>query len=88
MGLNRTERAILELYILLHQYEAFDNLVCLLGNDLNSRQALRILSTLLEIPVEKVAAAFLSDSRFSRSALLTLDRAGTRNLRGKFDPLG
>jgi SpoVK/Ycf46/Vps4 family AAA+-type ATPase len=87
MGLNRTERAILELYILLHQYEAFDSLVCLLGNDLNSRQTLRILSTLLEIPAEKVAEAFRSDSRFSRSALLTLDRAGTRNLRGKFDPL-
>ena len=66
------EKQILEFVILLKQYDILDNALSLLGGELNTSRAKRILSTLLEIPIEQINEIFSVHSTFSRSALLLL----------------
>jgi len=72
--LNSNEKQILEFVILLKQYDILDNALSLLGDELNITRVKRILSTLLNIPMEAINEAFSPQSTFSRSAILTLDR--------------
>jgi len=67
------EKKILEFVILLKQYDILSNALNLLGSGLNTSRTKRILSILLDIPIEKINDIFSSYSTFSRSALLLLD---------------
>ncbi len=73
ISLNLYEKQILEFVILLKQYDILENALSLLGLEINISRAKRILSTLLDIPIESVNEIFSAQSTFSRSALLTLD---------------
>ena len=59
--------------ILLKQYDILSNATGLLGNgNWHTSRTKRMLSTLLDIPIEQINETFASHSTFSRSALLTL----------------
>ncbi|HHD81754.1 MAG TPA: ATP-binding protein [Campylobacterales bacterium] len=70
--LTEEEKQVLEFVILLKQYDMLDNALSLLGGDLSSSRAKRILNVLLEIPIEKINDMFAANSTFNRSALLIL----------------
>jgi len=66
------EKQVLEFVILLKQYDLLDNALSLLGGELNTSRAKRILNILLDIPLEQINEMFSAHSTFSRSALLIL----------------
>jgi len=66
------EKQVLEFVILLKQYDMLDNALSLLGGELNSSRAKRILNILLDIPIDAINDVFAANSTFSRSALLIL----------------
>ncbi|CAA6810056.1 MAG: ATPase, AAA family [uncultured Sulfurovum sp.] len=66
------EKQVLEFVILLKEYDMLDNALSLLGGELNSSRAKRILNVLLEIPIEPINDMFSAHSTFNRSELLTL----------------
>ncbi len=67
------EKQILEFVILLKQYDILSNATALLGNgNWHTSRTKRMLSTLLDIPIEQINELFASHSTFSRSALLML----------------
>jgi len=67
------EKQILEFVILLKQYDILSNATSLLGNgNWHTSRTKRMLSTLLDIPIEQINELFASHSTFSRSALLIL----------------
>ncbi len=71
--LNSYEKQILEFVIILKQYDILSNATSLLGNgNWHTSRTKRMLSTLLDIPIEQINETFASHSTFSRSALLTL----------------
>jgi len=85
MDLNHYEEQILEFVVLLNQYDVLDDTADLLGDKLNSRQAKRELSRILDIPLKAVDDAFCSTSKFSKSSIITLDKRNTHDLRNKIE---
>jgi len=85
IGLNSDEEKILEFFVLFRQYDLFARAISLLGNDLNTSQSLKILSTLLEIPTKRLNLIFRSDSRFSKTSLVTLNKKHTNSFYNKFE---
>ena len=81
--LNPYEKQILEFVILLKQYDILSNALGLLGGSLNTSRSKRILSTLLEIPIEQINDTFSVHSTFSRSALLLLNSEEDYSLNAK-----
>jgi len=79
MKLNKQEEAILEFVILVKQYDILDLAVGQLGNDLNSSQVKRALSLILNIPKKKIDKAFVSNSKLSKSSLVTIDKNNNTN---------
>ena len=77
------EKQILEFVILLKQYDILSNALGLLGGSLNSSRSKRILSTLLDIPIEQINEVFSAHSTFSRSALLLLNSDEDYSLNAK-----
>ena len=87
IDLKKYEKKILEFTILLHQYEILDDAVGFLGRDLNTTQVYKTLSIILDIPLQKVRDAFSSESIFSKSSILTIDKRNTNDLKRKLDPI-
>ncbi|OHE00712.1 MAG: AAA family ATPase [Sulfurimonas sp. RIFCSPLOWO2_12_36_12] len=87
MQFNSYEEQILEFVVLVKQYEILDDAVSLIGNNLNSSQAKKALSVILNIPRAGVERAFLSDSKFIKSSLITIEKNHTTSLDRKFDTL-
>jgi len=87
MKLNRYEEQILEFFILLKQYEILDDAVGLLGNELNTTQVKKALSVILNIKKKHIDNAFATDSKFSKSSLITIDKSNTNSLDRKLDPI-
>ena len=87
MSLNKYEKQILEFVVLIKQYELLDDAVDLLGCELNTTQAKRVLSTILAIPKKEIDKAFASDSKFSKSSLLTIDKTNKLSLDRKIDSI-
>jgi len=85
MNLNVYEEKIIEFVVLLKQYEILDDAVGLLGSDLNTVQTKRVLSIILDIPRKKIDKAFLSDSKLSKSSLVTIDKSTLHSLERKLD---
>jgi len=81
--LQKHEKEILEFTIFLHQYDILSNTLEFLNSNRNTSRIKRILSTLLEIPIEQVNNAFASNSTFSRSALLILSSEDEYSLYNK-----
>ena len=87
MNLNIYEEQILEFAILIHQYDILDDSLDMIGNGLNSRNVKKMLSVILDIPIKYVVDAFESNSKFTRSAILTIFKNGTNHLKNKLEPL-
>ena len=86
-GLNSAEERVLEFSVLIKRYEILDKAIRLLGNELNTLQAKRLLSTILDIKKEEIDAMFSSSSKFSKSSLLVLEKRHTNSLDSKLDLL-
>lgn len=85
MDLNQYEAKIIEFLILVKQYEILDNTMDLIGSSLNSTQVKRAISTILDIPQKEVNNAFASNSKFSKSSLLTMDKRNLYTLNSKVE---
>ena len=85
--LNHYEKQILELVILLKHYDILDNAINLLGENINTSRTKRLLSALLDIPIEKINEVFSSQSTFNHSGLLQLDRDNAYSFSSKFQLL-
>lgn len=85
MDLNQYEAQIIEFLILVKQYEILDNSMDLIGNNLNSTQVKRAISIILDIPLKEVNNAFASNSKFSKSSLLTMDKRNIYTLNSKVE---
>ena len=87
MKLNSYEKQILEFVTLLKQYELLDDAVSLLGSELNTTQTKRALSVILNIKRKHIDSAFASDSKFSKSSLVTIDKRKNYSLERKLDSI-
>ncbi|MEA3228870.1 MAG: AAA family ATPase, partial [Campylobacterota bacterium] len=87
MKLNKYEEQILEFVTLLKQYELFDDAVSLLGTELNTTQTKRALSVILNIKRKHIDRAFASDSKLSKSSLVTIDKSNNHSLDRKLDSI-
>jgi SpoVK/Ycf46/Vps4 family AAA+-type ATPase len=87
MKLNRYEEQILEFLTLLKQYELLNDAVSLLGSELNTTQTKRALSVILDIPRKHIDAAFASDSKLSKSSLVTINKQNAHSLDNKLDSI-
>lgn len=87
LQLNHYEEEILEFVVLLDQYDILDDSVRFIGNNLNTSQVKRAISSILDIPLEAVKNAFHSNSKFSKSSLITLYKNNTNDLGNKIDKL-
>jgi len=81
--LNHVEEQILEFFILINQYEVLEETAYLLGDNLNSIQAKKVISTILDIPLKSVNNAFKSDSKLSKSSIVAVNKNSTYNLSNK-----
>ena len=81
------EEKILEFVVLLKQYEVLDDTVRFLGNNLNTSQVKRNISRILNIPHDEVKKAFHSQSKFSKSSLVSICKNNTHDLGNKIDTL-
>ncbi len=85
MTLNHVEEQILEFFILINQYEVLDETADLLGSNLNSTQAKKVISTILYIPLKSVNSAFKSSSKLSKSSIVTINKSSTYDLGNKVE---
>ena len=85
--LNEFEREILEFVILLKHYDILDNAINLLGENINTSRTKRLLSALLDFPLEFINEVFASHSTFNHSGLLQLDRDNAYSFSSKFQLL-
>jgi SpoVK/Ycf46/Vps4 family AAA+-type ATPase len=87
MNLNKTEEIILEFITVMKQYELLESAVNLLGHELNTSQTKRALSVILDIPLSEIKKAFISESKFSKSSLVSIDKGNTFSLDRKIDSI-
>jgi len=87
MKLNKYEEQILEFLTLLKQYELLDDAVSLIGSELNTTQTKKALSVILNIKRKYIDSAFASDSKLTKSSLVTIDKTNTNSLDGKLDSI-
>jgi len=85
MSLNHVEEQILEFCVLINQYEVLEDAADLLGNNLNSTQAKKALSTILNIPIKSINSAFKSTSKLSKSSIVTISKNSTYSLDSKIE---
>ena len=85
LGLNDAEKTILRFVAIMFNYEVVSDACDLIG-DLNSRQAVKALSQILNLNSSDVQNAFRKDGIFAKTSIIKLDSYG-RNLRSKIDVL-
>ena len=85
LGLNDAEKTILRFVAIMFNYEIVSDACDLIG-DLNSRQAVKALSQILNLNSSDVQNAFRKDGIFAKTSIIKLDSYG-RNLRSKIDVL-
>ena len=87
MNLNKYEEQILEFVTILKHYELLNEAADLLGSELNTTQTKRALSVILNIKRKHIDAAFASDSKLSKSSLVTIDKRHNHSLDRKIDSI-
>ena len=85
LGLNDAEKTILRFVAIMFNYEIVSDACDLIG-DLNSRQAVKALSQILNLNSSDVQNTFRKDGIFAKTSIIKLDSYG-RNLRSKIDVL-
>ncbi len=84
--LNDIEADILKFSVLLHDSQYLEDLEDLL-DVMNSSRLMRVLATIFGYPLNRIKEAFSPKAMLHRSGLVTIDRDGARNLKGKLDLL-
>ena len=84
LGLNDAEKTILRFVAIMFNYEVVSD-ACELIGDLNSRQAVKALSQILNLNSSDVQNAFRKDGIFAKTSLIKIDSYYSRNLRSKID---
>ncbi len=84
--LSRTEAILLKFAVLLHFYDEMSTITVMAGNELNTKQAVRLLSILLDEDANEIKTALNRESRLSMSGLLRID-SYNRQLRDKLEVL-
>ena len=87
MNLNKYEKTILEFFIIAYNVEILLSSLNLLEDSLNSSQAKKALSKILNIPIKEVNNAFGSNSKLVASSLIILNKNGIDSFNRKFDVL-
>ena len=85
MMLDADEKKVLEFVILLKNYELLREATSLLDNELNTNATYTILSIVLNINLQKIKDMFSSNSKFSKSSLITIDKRNTSWFESKID---
>jgi SpoVK/Ycf46/Vps4 family AAA+-type ATPase len=85
IGLTPNEEKFLEFIILVRQYDLLDRCLRILGNELNSNQALKHVSQILDIPFRELGKMFDMTSNFTKSSIVYLRQTSTNTLPGKFE---
>ncbi len=83
MELNSVEEQIVEFCVLVSQYDILENATSLLGNELNTTQAKKALSVILDIPINEIDKALKSHSKLIKSSIISIDKNNTYSLDGK-----
>ena len=87
MHLNHYEEQILEFTVLINQYDVLDETADLLGSSLNSAQAKKMLSGILDIPMIHINATFKSNSKLSKSSVVAINKSFHHDMRNKIEIL-
>ena len=74
MDLNDIEKEVLEFFVLANQYDVLSNSMEFLGNRLNSTQAKKALSSILNIPLKEINSVFTSTAKLMKSSIVTLNK--------------
>lgn len=77
---------ILEFVVLIHNDEALDNVADWIGQ-LTTTKVIRALARILDLPPRRVADSLSPEGILARSGLISVERNGNSNLRGKLDLL-
>ena len=85
MNLNYVEEQIVEFVVLVNQYEVLDDATDLLGNNLNTTQAKKAFSTILNIPLKDINEAFKSNSKLNKSSIVMINKNNTLSLASKIE---
>ncbi len=85
MNLNHNEEKVLEFFICLDQHNILESVTDYIGSDLNTSQVYKTISIVLNIPAKEIKAIFSSNSRFSKSMILTIDKGKTFSLERKIE---
>ncbi len=85
MDLNQTEKEILEFFVLAHQYEILEDAIELMGNNLNTTQAKKMLSIILSIDRKTLEDAFKSTSKLIKSSIISIQKHNTLSISNKIE---
>ena len=86
VGLSETDCRILEFAVLLHNERLLDQSGELIGL-VTSASLFHTLSVVLDLPEAAIRASLSANGVLGKSGLVTVDRSGSSNLRGKLDLL-
>ena len=86
MGLNETERRLLEFAVVLHNNRMLDDTADYLTG-MSNQTLVHVLSSMLELPIEEVKKGLSPNGRLATAGLLTVDSNSGCCMRGKLDLL-
>lgn len=86
VGLSSTDCRILEFAVSIHNDRLLDDTADCLGQ-ISSAKAFHALSVILDLPESDIRASLSGQGVLAQSGLVSMDRNGTRSLRGKLDLL-
>ena len=87
MHLNDYEQQVLEFVTVLKQYDILEKASNLFGYELSTMQVKNMLSIILDIPKKEIEKMFASDSRFSKSSLVNINRKTNYSLESKLSSI-
>lgn len=86
VGLSDADCRILEFVVLIHNDRVLDDAACFLGMQ-SSAKVFRALSVLLNLPEDEIRSSLKPNGILARSGLVSVDRNGSSQLRGRLDLL-
>ena len=85
MELNSVEEQVVEFCIVANQHDILRDAMGLLGNDINTTQAKRALSVILNIPIKELDSILKPNSKLIKSSIITINKRSGYSLCSKID---
>ena len=85
MDLNTIEEQLVEFCVIVNQYDILRDAINLLGHELNTTQAKRALSVILNIPGKELDNSLKSHSKLMKSSIVSINKNNTRSLDSKIE---